>query len=568
MKIQLQPEQLYCVSFEDGKALINGEYRDEMPWHLLANCHIYVLEESDLVALLADAASRQYMILNGANSVRRGLRGFSVALGAWGWKGTVECRTLDSWSIEVALDVPRSEAVIKAQADLRRVCRLLNNEATPFRATALKWLGSLYRRLGLPMEPGDGLPAPLPASIAMLCRMAHIGGPIVHAQTSIAPFVSIDRKRAYGEAMLEELPSGKPAEIDLGHRDLSRWTPVALMRALGIAEATVKVKMGPLVPLMPIMRMNQQYYRSSTMYPTGTLRGAWTLNELAYLESSGRGQVEKFHRVVVFEKAKPFAGMIRYLRRLEPQLTAVRMKRLEHMLYGRCARSLSMSRFASSRRDVRPIPSDIVNNRTLERLTSRVHLHRYGLRGYKAPSLPLYELRGVLSEQAQPGTMDRPDRSAWITSHNRIAMCRLIDQLDEKFKVERSGEYIGRIYVDGMDIQATTADLPELPGVSIKQTGESMRIYRAGVYTAELDDSNVVIEDGGLFQGGGGTIKDLEILLEGRPDPDGGPLAGGRRWSHVDGFEDARMVPGLVSEPLHLDLDVVRGLGFSMGPLT
>lgn len=563
--VQILPEQLYCASFdEDGKILFNGSRIDSMPWHQLGRCFVYTLEEADLVLLLADAASRQYMILDGASSLRRGLRGFSVALGAWGWKGKVQCRTIDSWCIEVT-EGSKAERVAQSQNILRELCRALNSEQTTFRATALKWISSLYNRLGKPREPGDGLPPPLPPDVAMLCRMAHIGGPIVHARTSIAPYVSIDRRRAYGEAMLEELPSGSPVELDENRRSLSRWTPTALMRTVGIAEATVYVEMGPMVPLLPIMRLNAQFYRSSTMYPTGRIRGAWTLRELAYLEQSGRGRVEEFHRIFVFEKALPFASMIRYLRKIEPHIEGVKVKRLEHMMYGRCARSLSMSRLASSRSDIRPIPSDLVDSRTLERLTTRVQIKRYGLKGYKTPSLPLYELRGTLSEEAQPGTMDRPDRSAWITSHNRVEMCRLIDRLDSSMGASRSGEYIGRVYVDGIDIQAVPSQLPDLPGAVVKGYGSSMRIYRAGIYVANDSSGNTVMEDGGLLHGLGGTVRDLETTLNGRPDPDGGPLAGGRRWPRIEDVDDSRMEPDVVSEPLHIDLEVVKGLGFSSG---
>jgi hypothetical protein len=561
-KVVVQPEQLYVLTRVEGRFLLGGSLYEQIPWHLLTKSFLYCLTEEDLRALLVDAASRSYMILDGASSDRRGLRGFSVAIGPWGWRGQVECRTVDAWCLIETEGLDPESQVAELQERLRELCGFLNAEATTFRPTALAWLGSLYTRLGRPMEPGDGFPPPLSPDVAMLCRRAHIGGPIVHVRTELAPYVSLDRKRAYGEALLDFLPSGECSEVDLGHRPMMKWGPKALMRATGVAEATVRVKMAPLVPLLPIMRWHYQFERTRTLYPTGELRGCWTLQELSYLEQSGRGEVVELHRVVVFEKAKPFSSMVRYLRKIEPQLDGVQVKRLEHMLYGKCARALSLSRFASSRGDVRPMPSDILDTRTVERLTTRVELRPFGLPAGHAPALPLYEVRGQLSEDAPHGTMDRPDRSAWITSSNRIEMCRIIDRLDEALGAGRSGEYVGRIYVDGIDIEASVADIPAMEGVEVRRHGPRMRLYRAGVYVSELDDGSRVIEDAGIL-GGSGTVQDLELTLTRTPDPDGGPLAGGRHWQPVDGYEDPRMAPGQISQPLHLDLPVVDLLGFS-----
>lgn len=562
-KILVMPEQLYVVGRVDGRFVLGGAFYEELPWHLLTRSYLYCLDDEVLRALLIDASTRSYMILDGASSDRRGLRGFTVAIGPWASRGRVECRTVGSWCLQQPSGMSSVELVSLLEKRMRTLCRLLNGQKTTFRPTALRWLGSLYGRLGRPLEPGDGFPPPLPEDVALLCRRAHIGGPIVHARTELSSYVSLDRKRAYGEAMLDFLPSGECTEIDLKYRSLEKWGPKALMRALGVAEATVVVEMGPLVPLLPIMRWHHQHQQSKVLYPTGTVRGCWTLQELAYLEESGRGHVEEFHRVVVFEKAKPYAGIIRYIRGMESSMEGVLVKRLEHMLYGKCARSLMMSRFASWRPDVRPMPTDIVDARTAERLSNRVNLRTFALPPGQAPSLPLYEVRGELSKAAPHGSMDRPDRSAWITSSNRIEMCRIVDQLDAALKPARSGDYIGRIYVDGIDIEAKPEDVPEMKGVEVRRSGPRMQIYRAGVYVAELDDGTLFMEDGGVLGGSRGTVHDLEVTLARTPDPDGGPLAGGRHWQHVDGYDDPRMALGQTSQPLHLDLPVVELLGFS-----
>jgi len=565
-KVIIQPEQIYCVAVVEGKFQIGGVLYDKIPWQSLTKSFLYTVDETDLEAVLGDACSRSFMILDGATSDRRGLRGFSVAIGAWGWKGRVECRTIEAWALIRPENMSPGDEVVYLQDQLREACRTINGEPTTFRATALKWLSGLYSRIGRPQEPGDAFPPPLPPDVALMCRRAHVGGPIVHSRTTLEPFVSLDRDRAYGAAMLDFLPSGEATEIDLGMRPMLRWAPSGLMRSMGITEATVQVEMGPVVPLLPITRYSHVPGKTRTLHPTGTLRGYWTTAELAYLEESGKGRVEQLHRVVVFEKAKPFAGIIRYLRMMEKLLPMVKMKRLEHMQYGRCARALSLSRFSSTRGDVRPMPGDIVDSRTLDRLTSRVEISRFHRKNVASPpkELPLHMISGKLSEETPPGTMDRPDRSAWITAANRIAMQRIIDQLDDVLKPERSGEYIGRIYVDGIDIQASPDQIPKMQGVSVRRTGRRLDIYRSNAYVAHLDDGSQFIEAGSHIQcveKVEDLVKTLESSAEDRED--GGPLAGGRHWEAVEGCEDPRLLSHQGSEPLHLDLAVVDMLGFS-----
>ena len=561
--VKIQPEQIYVVGVFDGKFILSDSVYDQMPWHLLARSYIYCVSESDLECLLIDAATRGYMVLDGAKSVHRGLRGFHIGIGPWGVSGRVECRTLDSWCLREIEGVSGGEIVAAYQHELRQICKSINGEEITFRASALKWLSSLYHLLGRPSEPSGTFPPPLPPDVAKMARAAHIGGPIVHARSSLAPFVSLDRKRAYGEALLGDLPCGEPTEVDLGFRPMARWGPKALMRAIGLAEATVHVEMGPMVPLLPVMQASEEHVtRNKTLYPTGTMKGTWTLAELAYLEQSGRGHVEHMHRVVVFERGQPFRSIVRYLRKIESSIPSIVFKRLEHMLYGKCARSLSVSRFSSARTDVRPMPSDILDSKTVERLTTRVQMHRYGLPAGKQASLPMYEVRGVLSEEAQQGTMDRPDRSAWITSTNRIEMCKIMDVLDDVLEPAQKGSYVGRIYVDGIDIEARLDQIPAIEGVTVKGHGPHMHIYRAGVHFAQMSDGTESMSTAGLIAEGQ-SREDMERALSMTPDPDGGPFAGGRSWKHLDGVEDPRMHPNQVSYPLHLDLPVLQAIGLS-----
>lgn len=565
---RIQPEQIYVVGQSPDGTFHIGDVREKaIPWHTLRKCYLYATDEGVLRSMLLDAACRGYMVLDGAQSERRGLRGFTIAVGAWGWMGKVECRTLDAWCMspggERGTSTNAGEQVSFYQATLRAASVLLNSEATPFAPTALRWLGGLYSRMGKPNEPESRFPPSLPGPVALMCRRAHVGGPIVHCRTQLSPFTSIDRTRAYGEAMLDILPSGGCTEVDLSGK-LHHWTPSALMAAVGVAQATVVVEPGPFLPLLPVMQWYAEFRRSRTLYPTGRLKGHWTLQELSHLERTGRGRVEALHKVVVFEQSRSFAPVIRYLRRVECHLEGIAVKRIEHMLYGRCARSLGLTRFGSSRRDVHPVPADLLDSRVLDRLRGHLDLRPFSFRESKQdvnPSLPLYQIRGFLSEDSPHGVMDRPDRSAWITARNRIEMCELIDKIDSRLKPERSGDYIGRIYVDGLDLQCSPEDLPPLPGASIRMHGSTMRIYRSNVYHATLHDGKEVLEDAGLL-GGIGSRSDLERVLLRTPDPDGGPFAGGRVWNPVEGCDDPRLLPDRVGEPMDLDVETLGAMGF------
>jgi len=562
-RVLIRPEQLYVTAWEEGKVLIGGARHEHLPWSQLGGSLIYALRVEDLELLLADAAVSGYQVVDGFHSDRRGLRGVMVGIGAWGHRGTVECRTLDIWGFDPE-DFTGSleECVAQGQAQLRALCVRLNSEPSPFRSSAFRWLGAVYDRICAPVEP-DGRAATLPASVAELCRAAHIGGPILHARTSLEPFVSIDRTRAYGQAMLGKLPSGSPYEAPLpGPLGLKRWRPRDLMGMAGVAVATVHVEPGPLVPLLPVLKRHNRFERARTIYPVGTFRGAWCSHELAALERSGRGKVTELHRFVGFDQVPVLAPAIRYVRSLESDLP-IAAKRLEHMLYGRCARGLSLNRLGTGPSGRRPMPRDLLDSRTARRLKGHVDLRHCPLRIQRSTVRhPVMRLTGQLSAQSEWGTMDRPDRSAWITATNRVAVLHLIEDLDAALGVDRSGSYVGRIYVDGIAIEATPDQVPEMPGSEVRRHGPSMHIYRSGAVVARLTDGSVEVEGAGLVPAGS-TEKELLAALQHMPDPDGGPFAGGRFWPATPNVEDPRSSPGVVSEPPEVDLESLAALGFT-----
>jgi len=563
-KRAVQREQLYVVGRTRKAFLVGAERHDTLPWHLLRGCHMYALDGDVLEAMLVDAAVHGHQVRDGSVSDRRGMGGFEVCIGPHGVGGHVACRKIDAWSIEPdsLRNLPADRELLAAhlQAQLRDLCDRLNEEMVGFRPTAIGFLRSLYDQYGRVLEPNESYPPPLPEEVSKLCRRAHVGGPVLHVRTSLAPFVRLDRTRAYGGAMTGDVPSGTAVAQD---DPMQKWVPGKLMRMLGVADATVVVDAGPVVPLLPVLRWNAAFDRTRALYATGTFRGAFVLEELAELEKTGRGRVVEFHKAYVFERSMALAPVVRWIRRLEPDLEhLVIVKRLEHVLYGTQSRSLTFRRFGSVPSYREPVLQDILDSRTLERVRSRVSLFRMPVK--TDPALPIFEVRGTYSMEAPHGTMDRPDRSACITARNRIEVCRLIALLDAQLKPGRSGEYVGRVHVDGMDIEATRAAVGKLPeGWSVRDEGRRMDIHRSNVHVAVRNDGSEEVDDGGLLRGEAPSRKKLMEILAITADPEGGPLASGRYWPvELDSDVDPRLLPNRRSEPIDFAPGAFDGLGF------
>jgi hypothetical protein len=556
-KPRIREEQLYGVAADpNGGFWLGGRRVSSIPWMQLRSCHLFSADDDTLEAMLTDAVRTGYQVLSGTSTGRRGLRAFVVAIGAWGCMGRIECRTCSSWAIE-----PPERAAAETRADLverslRALCRRLNEEVVPFSASSTRWLGAVVRRQSHPMEP-DGYPAVLPPSVADLCRAAHVGGPIVHARTTLAPYVSIDRRRAYGDAMLGKLPVGSPSEINVP-KDGSpvRWRPNDLMSAAGIAEAVISLEPGAFLPLMPLFQPHVRAERSRVCYPTGRFRGMFTLEELAAFERSGKGRVEKLYRVITFQQAPVMAPVVKTLRKLEAELDGIKVKSLEHVLYGRCARGLTFTRLGSVpvRRDA--LARDLLDDRSAHRVRGRIRLEPYPLR--HGDSIPLghtvYRAVGRLMASSERGAVDRPDRSAVITARNRVAMGDLIDRLDVALRASRSGDFVGRVYVDGVDIEANVADIPPIEGISIKSHGPMMRVVRSNV-VVRCDARGKPVE----FEGGPPRpFPDIESFIEqisrDAERDSAGPFTAGRIWMPEPDGRDPRDLPERCSEPPHVDL--------------
>jgi len=577
-RVTTRSEQLYVSAWltVPQKWALGGDFYELFPWGRLGKAaHVYVHDVAMLRELLRDAVQQGYQILEGFHSERRGLRGFTVALGAHGWIGKIHARSLDSWALDEQIperDEDLLSRISVLQKDLRKACTALNQEPTPFRPSGFRWLGSLYDRLGTSQEP-DGCAEPLPKAIAMMARAAHVAGPIIHARTTLAPFTTLDRTRAYGNAMCQPLPIGPPARVPLGKTassSLTRWTTWDLMRQVGLAEATVEITAGSLLPLMPLMRGHSRFDRATTLYPTGTFRGTFCLHELAEVEQTGIGRVTHLHSVVTFQAAPVLAPVIGYLREIETALPpSFRIKRLEHMLYGRCARSLAMSCLGSGP-SFRPIVGrDLLSDRTARRVEGSAEIRELPIHGLNGEDgqirHPVFRAKGKLVPEAEWGTMDRPDRSAWITATNRIEISRLVQLVDERLGSKRPGESIGRVYVDGLEVEATPEQLGDLgEGNETRRHGTRLDIFRAGASVARLHDGTVEYEAAGLYRRGAyqGTPDQFIAELRMVADASGGPFAGGRVWPPRGEGDDPRFYPNVVSEPPHLSAESAGAMGF------
>jgi hypothetical protein len=244
------------------------------------------------------------------------------------------------------------------------------------------------------------------------------------------------------------------------------------------------------------------------------------------------------------------------------------MKRLEHILYGQCSRSLVVHRFASGSNDQSPVLGDLVKVDLLRRLRVGTKVKPLSLmketpEQARTSFHRLYEVRGALRGQASVGFSDRPDRASWITSSNRIELAKLIQTLDASLKPKRSGDYVGRVYVDSLDIEAEPGQIPPLEGATIRHSGSSMHVYRAGWFWADT-------AEGSWFGSSGTTLpataskKDVEASVARTLDVgDVGPFSNGRLWPKTEGDQDPRMSSGVKSEPLNVDLQLLESLGFT-----
>jgi hypothetical protein len=573
-KVTLRPEQILVAGrhLPDDDTLrrnasdvfwFGGEKTITIPWHLLGRAIVYATDTETVERLMVDACRQGYMILNGSRNERRGVTGYTVGIGAWGHRGKVEVKAASVWAMEPEEDEPGDVAAARIQKGLRDTCTRLNEEKCPFRATGVGYVASLYRRMHL--EPTEDFAEPLPREVEAICRHAHVGGPILQVRSSLSPWVSIDRDRAFGTAMMEPLPCGKPTRVPLRKNGLERWNPRDLMARTGFAEATVQIEAGPAVSLLPLLRPHPILGKNMAIYPTGTLRGVWALSELAFLEQHGQGYVTAIHQAFTFDSRPVLRPIIQKLRKIEKELKSygIQAKRLEHMLYGWCSRRNSMHRFASSHGGEGTTVSDLVAPHMLRRLGPDVTLSRMRFQG-KIPGHPLYQVKGSLTGRPPPGTMDRPDRSAWITASNRIAIAKILQTLDPILSERRPGDYVGRIYVDGIDIQASPDQIPKLDGCSIRDHGTRMHIYRAGTVWAERADSSNWHDATGMSIPRNCTENDLRAILAHDTDPSGGPFAGGRVWLPSESGNDPRWEPDMVSSPLHLDEEMISALGFTM----
>jgi len=204
----------------------------------------------------------------------------------------------------------------------------------------------------------------------------------------------------------------------------------------------------------------------------------------------------------------------------------------------------------------------MLDDRSMRRLrgTARVR-QRPTVPGHGKPVHPVFLLTANLSSVAEIGTMDRPDRSAWVTAGNRVQVSKIVDEVDRRLGVKRSGSHVGRIYVDGLIVEATPEQVAGIDGVSVRNHGPAVRIFRAGSVSGTCYDGKPFVEGAGLVAHGS-TELDLVEALRNAPDLDAGPFAAGRIWTQECDGEDPRMEPGRWSEPMCVDLSLMKSLGF------
>lgn len=572
---KVQPEQILAVTRSiDGGFCLEGARCAHVPYGSLGRAHLYAVGEGVLEAMAIDAAAAGFCILEGRGSARRGLQSLTIGVGALGHRGRVHVRTSRAWCLESELPEPPEDAdedprwseraeteAERIQRALRSLCARLNMEETTFCPSAHHWLEGIYKEKCAGHEPEES--GPLPIEAEKMARRAHVGGPVIHARTTLEPFISLDRTRAFGQAILGGLPGGLPSSIPLRGKGLDRWRPHDLMRSMALLDAVVEVHENDACPLLPLHHPQARYAHSRTLYPTGTFSGTWCSHELAALEQEGRGKVTRIDRALAFEITHALDGAIEEIRRLEP-FFPFPAKRLEHLLYGKCATSLVSERITSGPSGRTPLLRDVLDDRALRGVAGRPVLKKMGKASKKEGEQPRqvpWSLQANLAVGNGRGGLDRPDRAAWITASNRVELGKILGRLDKALGARRPGDYVGRIYVDGLDIEAPVEKLPTMKGMTVKAHGPKMHVYRSLALSATLADGKDVVEGGNLLPLGG-SRDDLVRVLRRCPSAEHGPFAEGRTWPATAALDDPRLAENVRSAPLHIDLQFARELGF------
>jgi len=363
----------------------------------------------------------------------------------------------------------------------------------------------------------DGRPklSQLPSRWRGMAHAALHGGPIVVCRGSSNHAMEIDRRGAYLEALMDEVPAiGKG--MDGGSWVTypgARWKDIR--SKMGFADVTVHVKRDVLgehaIPPLPIPTI------VGSIRPTGVLRGVWTMGALTDAEERGEVEIVEVHQWCAVLDSRPlFLELANDFEALP--------KKLGKPLYTRFWGKLgSRGGFVGKKQ------GDVQDGQTL------------------AAGL-CWDFDGVQIESHEAPPHYRPDIAAFIADHNQRRVISAARRLDPKSIV---AVHVDAIWTDDLEgANRLVLDGAEVGAWEHRAAGP-LRFYAAGVYNHDgrLGASGYDVETRGSL-----TPKTLESWISGnawRPDR---LHMQGRLWNQD---------PAAVAESSSVSLDVEMDLRVS-----
>ena len=344
------------------------------------------------------------------------------------------------------------------------------------------------------------------------CRwrgMAHAalhGGPIAVLRGSAPYAVQIDVRKAYLAALYQRVPIVGPEGgwYTHGGRDWSQ-----LRKLVGFVDATVEIaeKGSAWLPPLPV------HFGFGSAFPTGKLRGCWTIAQVCEAEERGELIVTKIHQFCYAPQTRPlFAEIADFFQTIPSQL----QKRLYTRFWGKfgsrggyIARTSEEPRFGE-------VPA--------------------GGLWWAYDGIPLD------SPAARPTY--RPDLAAFVSAHNHRRVMATLREIDPASVVA--------CHVDAIwttDVVGASRVCAKQSGVGawrVKRTGP-LRFYGIGCYR---HDRHLAASGYDARIMGKLTLPRMERWIQHPHTTHSRLLLETREWT-----ADPARVPSATSKPLHVEMD-------------
>ena len=277
--------------------------------------------------------------------------------------------------------------------------------------------------------------------------MAHAafhGGPIVVCRAGAENAVEIDRKSAYLDALMDDVPSVGRGDGNWVTYDGAKWD--GIRDRFGFADVTVRVfrdRLGEYA--IPPLSIHTMY---GSVRPTGTLRGAWTISAIQEAEDRGEVEVIEVHQWACALDRKP---LFRAIAEDFGALPKALGKRLYTRFWGKFA---SRGGFVGVKKEE-------------------------GEDGDVLACGLWWKFDGIELESHKAPPHYRPDIAAFVSDHNQRRVLKVLRQIKPESVVAVHVDAIWTDDIEGAD--RLTAGTSEIGGWERRAEGP-LRYYAAGCF--------------------------------------------------------------------------------------